>query len=191
MHLLLLIFVSVLLREANALKCYDCDMQPAGTNCVKEIECPMQCISTTSYSVANQEKTETTARSCGPPQMCTDVLMNFGIVRSVVASKCCTTDLCNKEPAFDPTKSKPNGKKCHFCNLQTCTGVLNCEGNEDHCISGVEPSTNMTMKGCGSKMACSMGHFKCCQGDLCNSASSTSTGLLLLMAPLVSMVQLC
>ncbi|KAM7382718.1 hypothetical protein PAMP_002436 [Pampus punctatissimus] len=189
MHLFLLIVGSVLLHEAYTLKCYDCETD--ATACVKESECPLQCVSTTTYSSANQEKTQSTTKSCGPPQQCVDISMNFGIFRTVIASKCCTTDLCNKGPAFDPAKFKSNGKKCYFCNGVTCTETLNCEENEDYCISGVEPSTNMTVKGCGSKMVCSTQQFKCCQGDLCNSASSTNVGILLLMAPLFSMVQLC
>lgn len=55
------------------------------------------------------------------------------------------------------------------------------------------------VKGCATKQICSNlinpqikaaidGDIRCCQGDYCNSAISTSASLLLLVAPLVSFV---
>lgn len=54
--------------------------------------------------------------------------------------------------------------------------------------------TSQMLKGCASAKACSdktigildLLDFSCCQGNYCNSASSTSAALLLLSVPLVS-----
>ena len=57
----------------------------------------------------------------------------------------------------------------------------------------------MTVKGCASEMICSASsaaqmtgaigaELSCCQGDFCNSASSTSAGLMLMAVPLFSLV---
>ncbi|KAI3360908.1 hypothetical protein L3Q82_013120 [Scortum barcoo] len=140
-------------------------------------------------------------KSCALAAECVEGSVNFGISKTILTSKCCNSELCNSQPAPAPSKSSPNGRKCFQCDGQTCTGTLNCEGDEDHCISSTVNTGNqkITMKGCASKLLCSTGannqisaaigaEFSCCQGDYCNSASSTSAGLLLLVAPLLSVV---
>ncbi|XP_031155605.2 urokinase plasminogen activator surface receptor-like [Sander lucioperca] len=120
----------------------------------------------------------------------------------MVTSKCCTSNLCNTQPAPEPSKSNPNGKMCFYCDGQKCNNTLNCEGNQDYCISTTVNAKELkvTLKGCASKIMCSKQttqtggalatEISCCQGNFCNSASSTSAGLLLLLAPLVSLVML-
>ncbi|KAF1382137.1 hypothetical protein PFLUV_G00161320 [Perca fluviatilis] len=98
----------------------------------------------------------------------------------------------------EPSKSKPNGKKCYYCDGRTCTNILNCEGNEDNCISATETqgAVSVTMKGCVSKQLCTTRDqswarkltYSCCKGNLCNGASSRSAGLVLLAAPLLSLL---
>ncbi|KAM9355040.1 uncharacterized protein KZ484_013247 [Pholidichthys leucotaenia] len=93
----------------------------------------------------------------------------------------------------------PNGKKCFACDGNDCTKTINCQGNEDRCISLSANLDKTKVKGCVSKSMCSTTvlteaagltgvEISCCQGDLCNSASSTSAGLLLLVPLLIPLV---
>ncbi|XP_053183516.1 urokinase plasminogen activator surface receptor-like [Scomber japonicus] len=225
MNLLVLIFGIVLLPKAYTLKCYDCQPGPSGSCTETTIECPLQCgAMRMSTSAGGSIVSDVTMKSCVPAQQCFDLSINFGMARHIISNKCCTTDLCNKQAAPEPSKSSPNGKKCYYCNGQTCTATLNCEGNEDHCISTsvMAGDQKTTVKGCASKLVCSDAtaaqmtgavgaDIKCCQGDFCNgpnsprkatdskttdsktpsktgNATSMSAGLLLLLAPLVTLV---
>ncbi|XP_068180630.1 urokinase plasminogen activator surface receptor-like isoform X2 [Antennarius striatus] len=138
-------------------------------------------------------------RSCVGAEHCNEGTVNFGIIKTTITSKCCTSNLCNVQPVPEPNSTVPNGKKCYYCNGQTCTETQNCEGNEDLCISATVSigGENMIVKGCASSQMCSnvnignikpttVGQISCCQGNFCNSASSTSSSLLLLVVPLVS-----
>ncbi|XP_030249246.1 urokinase plasminogen activator surface receptor [Sparus aurata] len=207
MHLLALIFGIVLLPKAQTLKCYEC-LPQGGMSCTDtQKECPAagyQCGAMSIASYAGGAKVvDMNMKTCTLPDQCFEGSLNFGIAKTVIATKCCTTDLCNNKPATEPGKTNPNGKKCYFCNGNTCTGTLNCEGNEDHCISGTVTigAQKTTMKGCASKLMCTSasnpqiqgfigGDISCCQGNYCNSASSTSAGLLLLVTPVVSLLML-
>ncbi|CAK6960429.1 urokinase plasminogen activator surface receptor-like [Scomber scombrus] len=181
MNLLVLIFGIVLLPKAYTLKCYDCQPGPSGTCTETTAECPLQCGAMRMTTYAGGSKvSDVTMKSCVPAQQCFDLSVNFGTARNIISNKCCTTDLCNKQ-ADEPSKPSPNGKKCYYCNGQLCTATLNCEGNEEYCISTsvMAGDEKTTVKGCASKLVCSdtaaaqmMGavgaDIKCCQGDFCN-----------------------
>ncbi|XP_047454170.1 urokinase plasminogen activator surface receptor-like [Mugil cephalus] len=144
---------------------------------------------------------ESTRRSCVLPEECGEHSLNVGFYRDVIASKCCNTDLCNTQPPPEITPPVPSGIKCTTCDEQGCNAAVNCLGNEDRCISATvfTPGYMTTMKACASKAQClyiqtalmtetTAAEVNCCQGDYCNSASSTSAGLMLLVAPLISLV---
>lgn len=41
---------------------------------------------------------DTTMKDCASADECVEMSVNFGVARTVIASKCCTTDLCNSQP---------------------------------------------------------------------------------------------
>ncbi|XP_034466241.1 urokinase plasminogen activator surface receptor-like isoform X2 [Hippoglossus hippoglossus] len=203
--LLLLIFGIVLLQKASTLKCHQC--LPDGLGSCKDaaMECPsegFQCAALRVLTFAGGSKvSDINMKMCALAEQCVEGSLNFGITRTVITSKCCTSDLCNSQPAPDPKKSTPNGIKCFHCDGQTCSGTLNCEGNEDYCMTTTVAlgGEKMTMKGCASQLMCSSSQtaqlpgvigaeVSCCQGNYCNSAISTRAGLLLLVAPLMAWV---
>lgn len=132
-------------------------------------------------------------KSCSSVEQCVQGSLNFGVVRTLMTSMCCDTNLCNTQnaPEVSPT-TKPNGKKCYQCGVQAgCTETLNCDNDEDYCISASVNVGNQVvlMKGCATKSICSekttntlgTGTFSCCQGDLCNGSTVTSASFLLLV----------
>uniref|UniRef100_A0A3Q4BL76 UPAR/Ly6 domain-containing protein n=1 Tax=Mola mola TaxID=94237 RepID=A0A3Q4BL76_MOLML len=186
MHLLTFIFGIVLLPKGKFLFCY--------------LHFFSHCFKSFDLSPGSSENATVNMKSCVLADECVEGSVNFGISRIVFMSKCCSSDLCNNQALPDPGKSIPNGRKCYQCNEETCAETLHCLGNEEHCVSAtVTVVKKIVWKGCASKQICSNIHaarlsgtiakaFSCCQGDYCNSASSTGAGLLLLVAPLVSLV---
>ncbi|KAM4579692.1 uncharacterized protein PAE49_004873 [Odontesthes bonariensis] len=191
----------------ETLTCYEClpgDSEP----CKESKKCPSQnhqCGSFRIMSYKGGSKVEDDeAKSCALAQECGEHFLNFGAVKTLITTKCCNSDLCNTQSApADASKFSPNGKKCFTCEGQTCTKTLNCEGNEDRCVSGtsIVDGNTITRKGCASEQMCSAStaakykavsgeELSCCQGDLCNSAGSTSAGLPLMAVPLISLVLL-
>ncbi|KAM9353275.1 urokinase plasminogen activator surface receptor-like [Symphorus nematophorus] len=207
MRLFILIFGIVLLPKAYSLKCFKCIPSSAGSCTNTENECPSpryQCAALRIASYTGDAKlADHHMKTCVLPEQCTEDSINFGITRRVQTSTCCTTELCNSQPAPEHRRSSPNGKRCYYCDGWSCSVTLHCVGNEDHCISLTETKDGKTKvnKGCASKHMCSstksaqlqgaiVAEVSCCEGDFCNSASSTRAGLLLLVAPLVSLVML-
>ncbi|TNN68302.1 Urokinase plasminogen activator surface receptor [Liparis tanakae] len=205
MHLLLtLIFGIVLLPKAHTLKCYEC---AAGTSeeCTVS-ECPLRgqrcgAFRLTTYA-GGSKLLDVKSKRCAVTAECVEGSINFGISRVVMNNMCCNADLCNEKMMPGSPQSIPNGKKCFQCKGEDCTATLNCEGTEDHCISAKMTigGESVTTKGCVSKSMCLPENQKssqlisaeisCCQGNFCNSAGSTRAGLLLLAAPLLSLVLL-
>ncbi|KAM8869063.1 phospholipase A2 inhibitor and Ly6/PLAUR domain-containing protein-like [Spinachia spinachia] len=205
MHLLTLILGIGLLSKANTLKCYECALGSSET-CTNSRECPLadhQCGAfTLTTFIGGSKLVEDKTKSCALAEECIEGSVNYGITKVVINSTCCNSNLCNDQFALVPSKFIPNGKKCFQCNAQHCNATLNCEGTEDYCIS-IQANVDGEMirqKGCASKVMCSpvtqkMSGFtdakiSCCQGDFCNSASSTSAGLALLWTAVVSVVVL-
>ncbi|XP_034409940.1 lymphocyte antigen 6E-like [Cyclopterus lumpus] len=201
MHLLTLIFGIVLLPKAHSLKCYECVPETPGNCTAKECPLPGQQCSALSFtsSAGGSTIVDVKSKRCALTAECVEASVNFGISKILINNTCCNADFCNDKLASVPIKSIPNGNKCFQCKGHDCTATLNCEGTEDHCIStkmniGGE---SITMKGCVSKLMCLSETKKmsgviatemsCCQGNFCNSAGSTRAGLLLLVAPLVSL----
>ncbi|XP_039464374.1 urokinase plasminogen activator surface receptor-like [Oreochromis aureus] len=204
MQILVLILGIVLLPKACALKCFECTPELSGSCTQTTKECPFntQCRSARMTSYAGGSKLfDIKAKSCAAAEECVQASINFGVSQTLMTSKCCTSNLCNTQDAPEGSISSPNGKKCFQCHGNDCTKTLNCNGNEDHCIKTTVTAggQKVTLKGCASKVICSGtqsaqipgitgAEISCCQGDLCNSAISTTAGLLLFVTPLISLV---
>uniref|UniRef100_A0A3Q2QH75 Plasminogen activator, urokinase receptor n=1 Tax=Fundulus heteroclitus TaxID=8078 RepID=A0A3Q2QH75_FUNHE len=206
MHFVTLIVGIWLLPKANTLKCYECIPGTTGTCTDQAKECTSsdnRCAAMTLLTYTGDSKPrEIKAKMCTQAEGCVKGSVNFGSDKTVTVTECCASDLCNTKHVSEP-KSIPNGKKCYSCEGQQCTRTLNCEGDQDYCI---ETITNLggeiqTLKGCASKMVCDENgsasfetfigqRSSCCQGDYCNSASSASAGLPLLLMSLSCLVLL-
>uniref|UniRef100_I3KEG5 UPAR/Ly6 domain-containing protein n=1 Tax=Oreochromis niloticus TaxID=8128 RepID=I3KEG5_ORENI len=205
MQVLVLILGIVLLPKACPLKCYNCIPGPSGGCIETKIDCPSsytQCGSARMNSKMGGLEYKRIWRTCFPPDQCFNGSVNLGFSQAVINIMCCTSDLCNSQDVPDWSISSPNGKKCFQCDEKDCTKTLTCNGTEDYCISAAVNAgggATTKVKGCASKMICSKpqtaqlsavigGEISCCQGDLCNSASSTTAHLLLFVTPLISLV---
>uniref|UniRef100_A0A7N8X9R9 UPAR/Ly6 domain-containing protein n=1 Tax=Mastacembelus armatus TaxID=205130 RepID=A0A7N8X9R9_9TELE len=213
MHLLTVIVGIVLLPKGKSLsvnyylfifytlRCYECPLISSAhcTNVPKA--CASQNTQCSSMRITLYKGSSTvddlSVKSCAPAQDCVEGSINYGELRVVITNKCCSTDLCNTQLAPVPSKTSPNGKKCYTCSGSECKTTVNCEGAEDYCISETVTAEGIkvTMKGCASKVFCSntksaqltravQTEVSCCQGNYCNSACSTSAGLLLLLTPI-------
>ncbi|KAK7926296.1 hypothetical protein WMY93_008606 [Mugilogobius chulae] len=198
MHLCVLIIGLVLFPQVYTLKCNTCE--PVTASC-PEKQCPdekTQCGSfrKNTYN-ANSVKDSLLGKSCSDSKDCFQGSINFGVERLVFTSECCNSDLCNKQDAPDPPKTKPNGNKCYRCDGNSnCTGTLNCDGDEDQCVKVKVTAGGKTQiqKGCATKSLCDNVKLKipdidevfCCEGNYCNGVSGVSASLLVLATMLMS-----
>ncbi|XP_046894554.1 urokinase plasminogen activator surface receptor-like [Hypomesus transpacificus] len=201
MHFAVLFVGCALFSTAFTLKCYEC-VPGADLTCTEtQKTCPSstQCAAMRVTSYAGGSKiVDVTAKSCATPAECLTGSMNFGISRTLLNSKCCTTELCNSQTVPESSSGTPNGKQCFTCNGQDCLTTLDCLGDENSCISTTTEVSGqkVSMKGCASRSFCagSMSaqlpgisvKLDCCEGHLCNDAQSLAASLLLLVAPLLS-----
>uniref|UniRef100_A0A3P9C4T0 Snake toxin/toxin-like domain-containing protein n=1 Tax=Maylandia zebra TaxID=106582 RepID=A0A3P9C4T0_9CICH len=197
-------FISCVL-SACALKCYDC-IGESSENCNKTTECIVfysSCFNQLSTSpiyngytlAAGSSKVDVTVKTCAG--FCDEGSFSTGVGRNFFTTKCCSSDLCNTEISVGNILSL-NGKKCFYCDQQNCKKTHHCYKNEDFCFSATVNSegAQATAKGCISKFFCQkpktvfekgfIRELNCCQGDFCNSTSSTSASFLLLVALLIS-----
>ncbi|XP_027021078.2 urokinase plasminogen activator surface receptor-like [Tachysurus fulvidraco] len=196
-----LLLTCMLFSKALSLNCYQC--LSAISECTNEqITCPDQCLAATTSVYLNGAKiSESNMKTCGVAEMCISGSMNLGMMKVANNAKCCTTNLCNSETIPAPAKQVPNGKKCYTCDKDGCSATLNCEGNEERCISASvqQASNTIPMKGCVSKSFCDaakgqsmsgmgVSNFKCCEGNFCNGAEIFTLSFLLMIVPLITSI---
>ncbi|XP_028281081.1 urokinase plasminogen activator surface receptor-like [Parambassis ranga] len=191
MHFLTLVAGIVLLSKAETLKCYVCAPGLFESCSNKTMQCAserQQCAAQRIIIYEGVMRFDNLySKTCLLAEDCVESSVNYGTIRTAVTTRCCSSDLCNTQHAPDDSKPTPNGKKCFRCLGEQCATTLNCQGGEDHCIS---TTGGKVVKGCASKKVCTSKQFaqvaagaeiSCCQGDFCNSASSSSAGVLLLL----------
>ncbi|KAM4601232.1 uncharacterized protein ACJ7VT_021024 [Polymixia lowei] len=194
MHLLVVILGSVLLSKAYTLNCHECI--PGGTCSQKECSLGHCGVTRILVYAGDTKLSDMNMKTCLPADQCIGGSVNFGISRTVFNTTCCSTELCNSQTAaVTPASASANGKRCYGCVDNSCS-VLNCVGNEDHCISATVQVGDQKMKlgGCASGNICTgvsaagaIGSgMSCCEGDLCNGARTIGFSVLLLVAPVVS-----
>ncbi|XP_051733841.1 prostate stem cell antigen-like [Ctenopharyngodon idella] len=183
----------ILFTAGHSLRCYECNGLTG--SCVGQTvqTCPSgysQCESLTGVTQIGDITSKEKFKGCAP--VCRSGSINFGLVR--MTTSCCNTDLCNLQDAPDPS-NVPNGKKCYYCDGQTCSKTLSCSGDEDRCITATATSGGQTVvvKGCVSKSFCdattsvrNVESISCCEGNLCNGAQSVSQSFLFFCCSLLS-----
>ncbi|NP_001373255.1 lymphocyte antigen 6 family member M6 precursor [Danio rerio] len=197
MHLQISAFLLFALFTAgHSLFCNQCPGQQSSCD---QIPCPSgfsSCFAATAYASALGSSTSlATVKSCAPANGCPSGSINLGNVK--LTSYCCSTDLCNKDDAPDPSNNMPNGNLCYTCVGVDCTAKMACTGSEDRCMKATWTLGGQTLgvKGCVSKSICDAASLvpnvkgiSCCQGNLCNGAKSITQSFLFLCFPLLSFI---
>ncbi|CAM4665177.1 unnamed protein product [Leuciscus chuanchicus] len=182
----------ILFTAGHSLICYECSGLTGSCADQKLKTCPSgssKCMSLTAVS-QGQISVKVKIKDCAV--VCQSGSMNFGI--SKVSSSCCNTDQCNVKDAPDPSNI-PNGRKCYYCDGQSCSNTVSCSGTEDRCVkaTGTAGGQSVVVKGCVSKSICDATSFipnvegiSCCEGNLCNGAQSVTQSFLFLCCSLLS-----
>ncbi|KAI4879259.1 hypothetical protein NFI96_003947 [Prochilodus magdalenae] len=129
--------ISVIFPKVLALQCYQCIPGQNGACTDTEIDCPDQCASGTVLVSVGVQQHKLSAKNCTAAEECINGSLNLGLVKATINTKCCNTDLCNNQTVPVLPFGAPNGKKCYTCTNNECTGTVNCEGDEDRCISAI------------------------------------------------------
>ncbi|XP_073680152.1 prostate stem cell antigen-like [Garra rufa] len=184
----------ILFHAGHSLSCYECTGLTGSCADQKVKTCPSgssKCMSSTTVSQVGGISTKVKLKYCAGG--CQSGSINFGIAK--VLSVCCDSDLCNIQDAPDPSSIATNGKKCYYCDGQSCSNIASCSGSEDRCIKGTWSfgGQSVVVKGCVSKSVCNtttsasdVQGISCCEGNLCNSAESVTQSFLFLGCSLLS-----
>ncbi|XP_036448315.1 urokinase plasminogen activator surface receptor-like [Colossoma macropomum] len=197
-----LLLVCVFFPKVLTLMCYECISGLSGLCTDTQTYCSSQCASmTTATYVGGVQTGEVNMKGCAAAGQCVSGSLNLGLLKTTINSKCCSTYFCNSYKAPALPKGSPNGRKCYTCADDDCFRTVDCEGDEDQCISGRVSvgGAQMKMKGCASRSYCSAdlsrtkaagisGSLSCCEGNLCNSAEGVKLSLLIMLVPLISSI---
>ncbi|XP_076840666.1 uncharacterized protein LOC143485208 [Brachyhypopomus gauderio] len=191
-----LLLIGLFFTKALALECYHC-WPPGPGVCTDTIQCKDVCGSLTTEMTTNLMQQKQNIKACMQSSLCNNFSMDTGSLKQKINGKCCATDRCNTEDVPVLPSQPPNGMKC--CSQPDCLLTVECHGDEDRCINGYATQTGYIMlwSGCATKNMCGeltlpdSAHplkygAKCCEGNLCNSAGSTTQSLLLVLGPLLS-----
>uniref|UniRef100_A0A8C4TDL5 Prestalk protein-like n=1 Tax=Erpetoichthys calabaricus TaxID=27687 RepID=A0A8C4TDL5_ERPCA len=166
-----------------SLKCYRCQTDANGTCIETQQTCSapnMTCGSLTQQITMSGLNRTTKWRTCLADANCgVPVSFNNGTSRITLASKCCSTDLCNTNDVPAYTESNQNGLQC--CSSDSCSTTVMCLGKETVCVTiqDQEDGVLLVQKGCATSNICTSnfgesqylltGQISCCTGLLCNS----------------------
>lgn len=153
----------------------------------------------TNYTFTDVIVSDVVYKACIKADTCKNASYSSGIFKRLYATMCCDTDMCNAAilPSLPSHKTDPNGSKCHRCGDEntTCNATMDCTADETQCFT--ETKGENVYKGCATQSFCvnppsivesHMVFSKCCEGDLCNiGSSSTSVCLTLLTNMLISL----
>uniref|UniRef100_A0A3B1J4U6 UPAR/Ly6 domain-containing protein n=1 Tax=Astyanax mexicanus TaxID=7994 RepID=A0A3B1J4U6_ASTMX len=179
-----LMLICLLFPEVRGLKCYQCIPVPPGTCTQTQVDCTDQCSSTTMVTYFGGHKKDVQIKKCATSPECVSGNMNLGAVKMSLNTKCCSTDFCISA-SF--ARGSPNGRKCYTCDNNDCTGIVDCEGDEDHCvnINKVRKRELVCTEGQASMSSAGVsGSVNCCQGNLCNGAERVNLPLISLVLQL-------
>uniref|UniRef100_A0A668AM26 UPAR/Ly6 domain-containing protein n=1 Tax=Myripristis murdjan TaxID=586833 RepID=A0A668AM26_9TELE len=122
-------------------------------------------------------------KSCVPPSLC-DVgngtfSGSLGFMRVVGSVRCCDTDNCNSQTLPIPADQESNGFECYSCDSSTCRHKIQCVGSScgfSELDSMIIPGFNFT------------DGPTCCEGNFCNSVSTTRLSVFPLLLGLISLI---
>uniref|UniRef100_A0A8C2GMI2 Lymphocyte antigen 6 family member M4 n=1 Tax=Cyprinus carpio TaxID=7962 RepID=A0A8C2GMI2_CYPCA len=194
----------IFFTAGHSLNCYECVGFSCADQNVKACPETNKCYSSTTVTQYGDTTTKAKIKGCLPSYACISGYTNFSTPN--MSFFCCDTDLCNARDAPDPSVESsstnfgiPNGKKCFYCDLQSCSKIRDCSGSEDHCFTATTNfgSQSFAAKGCISKQACDASALlpsgqgiTCCGGNLCNSVQSITQSFLFLCCSLLSFILL-
>ncbi|XP_067280291.1 ly6/PLAUR domain-containing protein 2-like [Pseudorasbora parva] len=180
----------VLFTAGHSLDCYEC-MSLTGSCANQTVTtCPSGFSQCESSIVTQVGEISSISKYKACTADCLSMSMNIGITRTTTS--CCNTNLCNAQDAPDPGLT---GKKCYYCDGQSCSKTMGCSGIEDRCIkaTGTIENQSVVLKGCVSKSICNdttliknVESISCCEGNLCNGAQSVTQSFLFLCCSLLS-----
>ncbi|KAM9445845.1 uncharacterized protein Hap1MRO34_024582 [Clarias gariepinus] len=191
-----LLLICMLFPKALSLTCQQC-LPLAAVPCkITQIPCSNQCLTSTTAMYMNSiQISNDSSQICGTSNNCVSGSITTGTVKVSINTKCCSTDLCNNQTLPELSQQSTNGKICYTCDESSCSGTVSCRGDEDRCISAsVKVGGNtVSVKGCVSTSLCAASEggigvtdFKCCEGNLCNSAESFTLSFLPMIIALLS-----